>query len=69
MLVQTENRQFVRDVRNHALLTTDTHALTRARAQRALAVRNQSLQDELAHLREQVESLMTVVATLQSPSK
>lgn len=69
MLVQTENRQFVRDVNNHALLTTDTHALARARAQRALASRNQSLQDELTHLRQQVETLMTVVSTLQSPSK
>lgn len=69
MLVQTEDRQFVRDTNNHALLTTDTHALARARARRAADARSQSLHNELAQLREQVQSLMSIVATFHSPSK
>lgn len=67
MIIQTDNRQYARDTRNHALLTTDAHALARARAQRAAAKRQRETQDELISLREQVATLKALIDKLGIP--
>lgn len=61
MLVHTDDRRFVRDTSNHAVLTTDKTALQRARTQRAASARALSMQDELVRLREQVNVLLAAL--------
>jgi hypothetical protein len=68
MLVRTEERQYVRDTNNHALLTTDQQALSRARAQRQTAQRSMSLEHEVDNLRGQVVELTTLVQQLLKTS-
>jgi hypothetical protein len=67
MLVQTENRQYVRDTTNRALLTADVHALARARAQRAAMQRGRNTREELDALRQQVAALTALIETLSTP--
>ena len=64
MLVQTDDRSCVRDTTNHALLTTDTHALQRARARRAAHTKTQALQGEVDKLNTQVIQLSSLVEQL-----
>lgn len=61
--VQTEDRAFVRDTTNRALLNTDTAALTRHRLTRerqsSNTARLQSLEAEVAELKALVTRLLS----------
>lgn len=67
MIIQTDNRQYVRDTTNRALLTSDIHALARARAQRAAMKRGRDTREELEALRQQVAALTAVIEKLTTP--
>ena len=66
MLVQTDDRSCVRDTTNHALLTTDTHALQRARARRAAHTKTQVLETTVTTLRQEIAELRAAIAALHS---
>lgn len=68
MIIQTDNRQYVRDTTNRALLTTDTHALARARAHRERLRRSDMLEREVDSLQQHVLELKTVVHQLLKTS-
>jgi signal transduction histidine kinase len=66
MLIRTNERTCVRDTTNHALLTTDLHALQRARARRATYTQTQALQTTVSSLQEELAELRAAIAALQA---
>lgn len=62
-LIQTDDKAFIRDTRNHALLNTDWAALERHRAARQKAA---SRERELHSLHQQLDTVQAELADLKA---
>jgi uncharacterized coiled-coil DUF342 family protein len=66
MLVKVEGGQFVKDMKNKALLTVNRSAIEENEARKRLASRINSKNDEINMLKSKVESLSSDISDIKS---